>query len=326
VLDELPLVVRQRAQSSARFFDRLALGRLARVVVGVVLLRLGDCATQDPIVEAGRAPTTFRLPFNRGNVARERRRKRSRRRCKALAEKLVDEVPRGSFSLIWLLAANDVLLEKLARLPLVLSIVDVQRFETAHRILGDREIERGGPEGRVFVVHRLDRDTSGVVLFAKTEEAKRRLQINWEKVEKHYVAVVDGVPAEPEGRLTHWLREDVSGLRVNVVEPGHPYGYKSITSYAVTATGEGRAILAVKAETGRKHQIRAQLSTMGTPVCGDVRYGSPRKASRLALHAAKLTFPHPGTGEIVTLEAPVPPKLLSMIKKPRPQRPRPRRK
>jgi len=171
-----------------------------------------------------------------------------------------------------------------------------ERERTAHRLLSERARARRDDAGRVFVVHRLDRDTSGVVVFAKSEAAKNALQEAWGGVTKTYLAVVEGTPAPAEATLIHWLREDAKTLRVTIAGEG-PGAQRAVTRYRVKESRGGRALLEVRIDTGRKHQIRVQLAAIGHPVVGDPRYGrNEQKAPRLGLHAARLEFAHPVTG------------------------------
>ncbi|HSR35781.1 MAG TPA: RluA family pseudouridine synthase, partial [Desulfurivibrionaceae bacterium] len=167
---------------------------------------------------------------------------------------------------------------------------------------------------RIFVVHRLDRDTSGLLVFAKSEAAKRALQDQWPEVEKRYVAVVEGVPAEPRGTISSCLRESKS-LRVHTVR-GKGDGKLSVTHYEVVAAGSEYALLHITLTTGRKNQIRVHLADLGHPVAGDKKYGAVTDpVGRLALHAASLAFAHPLTGKRLALQAPVPKKFLTLFPK-----------
>jgi 23S rRNA pseudouridine1911/1915/1917 synthase len=183
---------------------------------------------------------------------------------------------------------------------------DTDRQRTLHRLLGERERANGNAIGRVFVVHRLDRETSGVVLFAKTEKVKDALQSAWEDVEKVYFAVVQGTPNPREGTLTHWLKEDRGGLFVHVV-PRSEFAQRAITHYRVEKSYGDRSLLQLVLETGRKHQIRVQLAEIGHAILGDSRYSHDAPAAdRLMLHAMELRFTHPVTRERFVVEAPLP--------------------
>ncbi len=151
--------------------------------------------------------------------------------------------------------------------------------------------------GRVFIVHRLDRDASGLVLFAKTEEAKKSLQQNWDAADKRYYAVTEGTPDPAQGTIESHLKEDKS-RRVYSTR-GTVGGSKlSITHYKVIENNGYYALLDVRLETGRKNQIRVHLSELGHPVAGDRKYGAGTDLiRRLALHAYHLGILHPTTGQ-----------------------------
>ncbi|MEW6595377.1 MAG: RluA family pseudouridine synthase [Thermodesulfobacteriota bacterium] len=167
---------------------------------------------------------------------------------------------------------------------------------------------------RIFVVHRLDRDTSGLLVFAKSEAAKKALQEQWPQVEKHYAAVVEGVPAEAQGTISSCLRESKS-LRVHTVR-GKGEGKLSVTHYAVRQAGPEYALLDITLTTGRKNQIRVHLAELGHPVAGDKKYGAMSDPiGRLALHAAFLAFAHPLTGERMEFTAAMPKKFQTLFPK-----------
>lgn len=167
--------------------------------------------------------------------------------------------------------------------------------------------------GNVYLglVQRLDRVTSGVIVFARTSKAAARLSqaFRERRVHKTYLAVVHGVPSRSEAELRHYLvwnekRRQTRALKI------HRHGAKEAQlHYRVLKTLKGRALLEIKPLTGRKHQIRAQLAALGYPVVGDLKYGSPERVNRgraLLLHALKITLPHPTRREEMTFEAPLP--------------------
>lgn len=155
---------------------------------------------------------------------------------------------------------------------------------------------------RVFIVHRLDRDTSGLIVFAKNETAKRRLQEKWGDVEKLYLAVVEGVPKKPEDMLAGYLNE-TSTLRVYESKDSVNAKY-AVTKYKVLKSSREYALLEIDLETGRKHQIRVHCSGLGHPVAGDKKYGAETDPlKRLALHAYSLSFPHPLTKRRLKFES-----------------------
>ncbi|MDR0361860.1 MAG: RluA family pseudouridine synthase [Planctomycetota bacterium] len=178
-----------------------------------------------------------------------------------------------------------------------------ERRETAVRIMRDW-LGVAFPDRRndLHVAHRLDRDASGVLLFARSLELKRRLAGEWHACVKEYLALVDGVPDPREGRIDFPLWED-KGLFVRVDERGG--GTPAETFYRTARTKGGRSLVGVRLGTGRRHQIRVHLAAIGCPIVGDSRYGKSR-APRLALHAARLTLANPVDGVALAIEAPTP--------------------
>ncbi len=152
---------------------------------------------------------------------------------------------------------------------------------------------------RAWLVHRLDRETSGVMVFAKSLEIREKLQSRWNETEKRYLAAVDGVPP-PEGRLENWLHEsEDGGFFVRCLPRARPGAKNAILEYRVIAArAPSCALLEVGLVTGRKNQIRVQFASAGHPVLGDSKYGrrARMRAPRLMLHAMRLAFPHPVTG------------------------------
>lgn len=188
-----------------------------------------------------------------------------------------------------------------------------ERERTAYRLLADYVGSygalRGRTEGgapRLFIVHRLDRETSGLLVFAKSATAKRGLQRQFETrtVERRYLAVVEGRVADERGTLTSRLRED-RALRVRPTRD-RSAGREAITDYRVIARGAGMTLLELSLVTGRRGQIRAQVAALGHPVVGDRTYGASRDPlRRLCLHATRLGFAHP-RGHRVSFESPAP--------------------
>ncbi len=167
--------------------------------------------------------------------------------------------------------------------------------------------------GRPFVVHRLDRDTSGLLLFARAAVVRDRLQADWAFMRKTYLAVVEGVPRPAEGVVEGYLAEG-RDLRVRQVHSAQSGGRWAVTRYRVVHTRGRYTLVEVDLETGRKHQIRAHLAGLGCPVVGDTVYGAATDpARRLGLHAWRLAFGHPVTGRRVELESPLPDKLRRLV-------------
>ena len=167
---------------------------------------------------------------------------------------------------------------------------------------------------RALVVHRIDRETSGLVLFAKSEPVKRLLQDAWPTVEKIYYAVVEGRPTVEQGTITSYLTEDSKSLKVFDSDRPTAQGRLAITQYRVLKTPGDRSLVEVRLETGRKHQIRVHLASLGCPVIGDRRYGNKSNpSSRLALHASGLLLAHPLTGERLNFISLLPNGLLKLL-------------
>jgi 23S rRNA pseudouridine1911/1915/1917 synthase len=165
--------------------------------------------------------------------------------------------------------------------------------------------------GNVFlgIVHRLDKPTSGVLLFARTSKAAARLaeQFREGAVEKVYWAVVEGELPAPAGTLEDWLRKDADAGRVEVVRPEAPGAKRALVHYHRRAGADGLSWLELRPQTGRTHQLRVQLGRRRHPIVGDFKYGSERPfAAGIALHARGLTFLHPTRHEPVTLTAELP--------------------
>ena len=171
----------------------------------------------------------------------------------------------------------------------------------------------GGEEGaaeRPGIVHRLDRDTSGLLVVARSEEAYRRLQqlVRRRKLERRYVALVRGRPRSWRGRIEAPIGRDRRDPTRQSLDTDVPRD--AVTHFEVERLYDGYALLGVSLETGRTHQIRVHLAAIGLPVVGDPVYGVPdRELGRQFLHAARLAFPHPVTGERIEAESPLPPDL-----------------
>ncbi|NJD56611.1 MAG: RluA family pseudouridine synthase [Nitrospirae bacterium] len=181
-----------------------------------------------------------------------------------------------------------------------------EKKETAYYLLNAyfKERDPSRPD-RIFIVHRLDRETSGLIVFAKDEAAKHRLQKDWNDAEKKYYAVVEGVPKDPEGRIESYLSE-TAAFKV-YSEPEGEESKRAVTRYRVLKAGKGLALLDVVLETGKKHQIRVQLSDIGCPVVGDKKYGAgTNPIRRITLHAYSLSFAHPVSGKRMHFSTPLP--------------------
>lgn len=193
---------------------------------------------------------------------------------------------------------------------------------TAHAALDDY-VKKGNYKSRerIFIVHRLDRDTSGALVFARTEKAKETLQSNWEQAEKTYLAFVEGHPVPAEGLIESYLAENEA--RRVYATPNHRKGKRSQTRYKVIKEVGERSLVEISLLTGRKNQIRVHLADQGWPIVGDGKYGRKiRDNKRLALHSHLLTFDHPFSGKRMTFKAPVPATFHAMAAAPAPEAPR----
>ncbi len=184
-------------------------------------------------------------------------------------------------------------------------------FVHLNEYLQDRDPES---PARALVVHRLDQETSGLMLFAKDEAAKQRLQTDWPKVEKVYLALVLGTPAQQQGTVTNYLTEDSKTLKVRASQWPTAEARQAITHYRVVESQAEVSLVECRIETGRKHQIRVHLAGLGCPLLGDRRYGQkPHRCLRLALHASEICFTHPTTGERMRFVSPLPPLLRKLL-------------
>ena len=167
--------------------------------------------------------------------------------------------------------------------------------------------------GEVFlgVTHRLDRPTSGVVLFARTSKALTRLNAMFqshEQIKKTYWAIVQGCPKQTEARLENWLIRNEVQNKSYITKPNANNAKQAILEYRTLVRGENYTLLEVNLETGRHHQIRCQLAAIGCPVKGDLKYGAKRSNpdGGICLHARKIDFIHPVSKQEICITAPIP--------------------
>ncbi len=187
------------------------------------------------------------------------------------------------------------------------------RENTAYFLLTDY-IKKGNPKSRnrLFIVHRLDRETSGVLIFAKNEYAKHFLQDEWQDFTKIYYAVVHGTLLETDGVISSYLAENRAFKMYSVNNPAN--GRLARTGYKVLKESERYSLIEVDLLTGRKNQIRVHMAENGNPVVGDKKYGrKERGIKRLGLHAASLTIFHPRTKEEMTFKTKVPAYFKSLV-------------
>jgi 23S rRNA pseudouridine1911/1915/1917 synthase len=225
-------------------------------------------------------------------------------------DKVVEDIPLAGMSILH--EDEDVIV--IQKDTGLLSIAaNVQENEiTAYRQL-TAHVRNHDPKARIFVVHRLDRDTSGVMMFAKNEKAQQHLQNTWQDSvkERTYVALVEGMVKKPEGTISSWLKEHTKSLKM-FSTPYPNDGQHAVTHYKTIQANRSFSLLEVNLETGRKNQIRVHMQDIGHPVVGDKKYGSKTKEiGRLGLHARVLAFLHPTTCQLLRFETNIPKSFLN---------------
>lgn len=191
---------------------------------------------------------------------------------------------------------------------------DQEKTNTAYHQLTDY-VRRDNPANRIFIVHRLDRDTSGVMLFAKSEAVKHSLQDAWKELvtDRAYAAVVEGRVDQPDGLIKSWLLETKTKMMYSSSKPGD--GLEAITHYKLLLASPHFSLLEIRLETGRKNQIRVHMKDIGHSIIGDKKYGSTvNPIGRLGLHAHLLAFRHPVTGELMRFETEIPKNFTRLFK------------
>jgi len=189
-----------------------------------------------------------------------------------------------------------------------------EKKRTAHYQLM-RYVRKENPRNRVYIVHRLDRETSGVIVFAKNERTKQQLQKNWRTnvKEREYLALVEGNFEKEHGVVTSWLKETKTHRMYS--SPNQNDGQFAKTHYKRIQSNVKFSLIQVHLATGRKNQIRVHMQDLGHPVVGDKKYGAKTDAiRRLGLHAQTLAFTHPTTGELLTFTCPAPKAFWSKSK------------
>ena len=192
---------------------------------------------------------------------------------------------------------------------------DRDKSRTVHTILNDY-VRKGNPHSRnrVYIVHRLDRETSGILILAKSEAAKTFLQGHWQETDKRYLTVVYGSLTPKAGTISSYLTENSAFTVYSTPDP--KLGKLSHTEFRVLKESKGFSLLEIHLLTGRKHQIRVHLSEMGHPVVGDRKYGKGNDAyGTLALHAISISFTHPVTGKRLTFKTGIPDFFTRLVGK-----------
>lgn len=174
-------------------------------------------------------------------------------------------------------------------------------------------LKQKNKSNKVFIVHRLDKDTSGIVIFAKDEKTKFYLQDNWDKFKRNYVAVVNGKVEKKKGVIKSYLQETKTHLTYSVNDKN---GKLAITEYEKVLENNQYTMLSLNLKTGRKNQIRVQLADMGNPIVGDKKYGIKKDPiRRMALVANTLEFIHPKTKEKIVIDIDIPNSFINLVSK-----------
>lgn len=199
----------------------------------------------------------------------------------------------------------------------LLSIGTDKEFDkTAYNIL-KQHVKATDPNNKIFIIHRLDRDTSGVMVFAKTEEAQQIMQTEWKKrvQERIYVAVVEGqMKKGQKDTIVSYLKENAAYVTYSV-KGDVKDGKKAVTNYKVLKTNRNFSLVELKLATGRKNQIRCHMQELGYSITGDKKYGATKNPmKRLALHALSLAFKHPITNELMRFDTRIPNKFSNLVR------------
>ncbi len=195
----------------------------------------------------------------------------------------------------------------------LLSISAGREHTTAYGILS-QHVKLQNPTNKIFIVHRLDRDTSGLMIFAKNEEVQSALQRGWQSDirERTYVALVEGMVDRAEGSITSYLYESKAYIMYSSQDPDK--GELAITHFRTLKSNKDFSLLQVNLETGKKNQIRVHMQDIGHSIVGDKKYGATgNPVGRLGLHACVLSFIHPGTGQTMHFESKIPARFLRLF-------------
>ena len=190
---------------------------------------------------------------------------------------------------------------------------DKEKGSTAYRMLTDY-VQQKDKHNRIFVVHRLDEDTSGVLMVAKNVKIQQALQDNWNDLvsSRGYYAIVDGKMQEPSGTIKSYLKKNSQNMMYSSKKPGD--GQFAVTHYKVMQETGDYSLLDVHIDSGRKNQIRVHLGDLGHNVIGDDKYGNPTNPiKRLGLHAYELVIKHPFTGKVMKFTAPMPKEFKTLF-------------
>lgn len=192
---------------------------------------------------------------------------------------------------------------------------DKEKGSTAYRMLSDY-VQQKDKHNRIFVVHRIDEDTSGVLIMAKNPTIQKQMQDHWNELvtKRGYFAIVEGKMDEPSGTVKSYLKKNAQNLMYSSKKAGD--GQLSITHYKVIKEKDNYSLLDINIDTGRKNQIRVHMGDLGHYVIGDDKYGEPSNPiKRLGLHAYCLEFKHPVSGKIMKFNAPIPKEFSILFPK-----------
>ena len=222
-----------------------------------------------------------------------------------------DKTPKG---IKILFEDNDIVVIEKEEGLLSISTDKKSNERTAYKLLMDYMKSKDKKE-RIFIVHRLDKDTSGVMIFAKSEKIKTELQENWDTLvlEREYAVIVEGVVKEKKGQIKSYLKDNKAFVTYSVKDDKNG-GKLAITNYKVEKVKGKYTYLKASLETGRKNQIRVHMSDMGHPVVGDKKYGAQTNIlKRLGLHAHTLKIKHPVTNKEMSFVSPTPKEFARII-------------
>ena len=213
-----------------------------------------------------------------------------------------------------ILYEDDVLIAINKPSGLLTIATDREKEKTAYRMVSDY-VAKLNKKNRVYITHRIDRDTSGVLILLKNEKLRDAMQDQWNEIvkERAYYAIVEGKVAQASGTIRSWLKETKTNVMYSSSRPGD--GQEAITHYRVLKQSPYYTLLDVSLDSGRKNQIRVHMKDLGHLVIGDDKYGAiSNPLKRLGLHAYRLVFVHPVTQQIIKLEAKMPKEFNQLFR------------